>query len=216
MSNSWLFLSFLVAYFLGVFAYAFVAWRKLHEDYISSLFFAIAFKIAFISTIFALISHFLIRSRIAQSSVLNPNGLWFWGAVVGFICSLIYLQKKNHLRIYEIFDAFGMGLVWWYLIFLLPQILIFQSINNLVVVGGLIVTLGLYEFFQKNYRKFSWYKSGKVGFSVLLAIGIFFLFRSIIAITDLSVISFVGKLDSVLSASVAFLMFYSLYNLSQS
>jgi hypothetical protein len=89
-----------------------------------------------------------------------------------------------------------------------------SAISLLAAVATLILIVTFY-FFETKYKNFSWYKSGKVGFSGLAVLGIFFLVRALVALSFSFVLSFAGKFESVFSGITAFLFFLGVFNLAR-
>jgi len=136
--------------FLAAFLSSFSLWRKLKEDFEEEEIFSL--------TLLVLIVCFL--------------GGWLWQKLVFFVYLSFWLGvgviklwavkfKKN---VWEILDGFA----WWNLFFLffggLGLFLESDGLGNLgLCLAGLLGFL-FYAFFQKKYRSFGWYKSGKTGF----------------------------------------------------
>src|SRR4030042_124487 len=82
----------------------------------------------------------------------------------------IYWKKLN-----ETFDASIVGILPW-----LDFIFLDHSVRNqnaYSFAGFIVITLllGLYKYFDNNYKDFSWYISGKIGASGLLVLLILFI-----------------------------------------
>lgn len=205
----------ILAVFLGSILYLFVYWRRLREDYSSSLIFESGFLYLLGVLVGVFVSQFIFSKSLVNSYFFDKGGLWFWGGVIGFTVSFLLGTYIRKIRFYESFEAAGVGML--YLVFLVLLILpISQNkIANFLPAAIAALTLALYYFLDKRYKSFSWYKSGRVGFSGLTAFGVFFLARAVVAVLSPHMISFVGIIDAVLSAVIAFLAFFNVYNLSQ-
>jgi hypothetical protein len=178
-------------------------WKKLKEDYTQNQIFTTGFYILL---------------GIGVSNIIAVNFLpmwWFWLCLGGGISGLAIGKFRFSLRILEALDAFvvaglfllsGSFLTSWYF-----------GENSLFLIGFTICILliGLYKYLDGHYKRFTWYKSGRVGFSGLAVSGVFFLLRSLIALGSPNMLSFVGSSDIFLSGILAFVSFFALFNLSR-
>lgn len=189
--------------FLGIIFFLFLFWKKLKEDYISYQIF---------NTAFYVIISILLADLLAYK--LLPSW-WFWIVFIGIIAGLLLGIFRYRLRVFETIEAATISLLPLYgLIFVSDIIKSF----NLASLLGVFVILGfiiLFFIFDKHYKKFSWYKSGRIGFSGLTILGLFFLIRAIVAASFPFVLSFGGKHDIFLSAIVAFASFLAVFNLAE-
>ncbi len=207
-------LVYLPASFLGILVYLFLYWRKFHEDWDANEIFPGAI-ISALSTVAGGVIMILAAGKIPRSAVFEPLGLWFWGALSGFFISFWVMQTKNKMKGYEVLDISTPGLLMWYGFLFLANLSLTRNVLSLVgffVIAGLI---GVYYYFNFYYKRFTWYKSGKVGFSGLAVAGLFFLFRSLTAIFVPEVFSIAGRMDGVISGALAFLLFFMVYNLAE-
>jgi len=181
---------------LGFLLFLFFYWRRLKEDYISGKVFSSGFYIAI--------------GVLLGIAGLNffTSGLWFWGGLLGFGLGLFLSLWRFKLRFFETLEAAGVGMLFWLGVIFALDAFANSSLSSLyacLVIGGLIF---LFFFLEARYKDFSWYKSGKVGFSGLTSLGFFFLIRAFVAFFFPFVLSFVGKIDVILSAIIAFALFY--------
>lgn len=188
---------------ITVLLFLFSFWKKLKEDYTQNQIFTTGFYILL---------------GIGAGNIIAVNLLpawWFWLSLTGGVIGLIIGKIKFSLRILEAIDAFvsaslfllaGSFLASWYF-----------GKNNLFLVGSgiCILLIGLYKYLNEHYKRFTWYKSGRIGFSGLAVSGAFFLIRSLIALTNPNMLSFVGSPDVFLSGILAFVSFLALFNLSR-
>jgi hypothetical protein len=148
------------------------------------------------------------------SKYLAPTA-WFWLALVGAFAGYVYGIRKFRLRAYEALEAVVLGLlVWLLLLLIIPSVFPF-SLGNLAFFLLVVLLLVLFFVLDKHYKKFTWYQSGRVGFTGLSILGLYFLSRSGIALVFTNVISLHGKYDVYASGIVAFMSFLLLYNLSR-
>ncbi len=183
--------------------FLFIFWKKLKEDYSGEIIFS---------------SGFFILAGILLGHLISvwflPNW-FFWLEFAGVIIGLAASAFKFKVRVYEVLEAIVISLFPWIAI-----IFLVDSVNNSSAISfvAFLVCLGLiflYYFFDLKYKGLSWYKSGRVGFSGLATLGIFFLIRSSVAIFLSAVLSFSGKAEVLVSGSLAFVTFLLIYNLAR-
>lgn len=199
---------------VGLFFFLFLFWQRLKEDYSAKLIFDSAFTIA-ISALLGVFLLGLAGSFIQISNVFFSSGLWFWGGVGGIVIGEMVSIRKFKLKWVEVFEATAISSFAWLFFIYILNFTFDISILSLIFPIFLIFLVWLFFFVDKRYRGFSWYKSGKAGFSGLLTAGVFFLGRVAISYFFPQSFSLIGKLDLVISAVASFLIFFSLYNLSE-
>jgi hypothetical protein len=188
---------------LGLFIFLFAFWKRLKEDYLSAQIF---------STSLYILLGILLGNMI--SFKFFPDW-WFWlsmaGIVIGFSIGII----KYRLKFFETTEALVISSLPGFSLILLDDSM--NSSNPVSFVGFLIILLLIlsFLFLDAHYKKFTWYKSGKIGFSGFTILGLFFLIRAAIASAFPNVLSFAGKPDIYLSAMIAFVSFLIVFNLSR-
>src|SRR3989344_4643198 len=100
-------------------------------------------------------------------------------------------------------------------IFFLVNSVAFASTSSLVASVFILLLILIYLFSDAHYRKFTWYKSCRIGFSGLTVAGLFFLTRSLVALAFDNVLSFVGKTEIYISALLAAVSFFTVFSLSK-
>lgn len=199
--------------FLGVISYLYFYWNRLKEDYTSNLIFSSAFFVLIGILIFYLTGRFLILPNV---DVMGFNsGVLFWLSIFGSILGLSLGVWKYKLRFFETLEAYGVGLLYLVLSVFVSDTFINSSVPSLIASTVVSLLLTLFYFLETRYKNFSWYRSGRVGFSGLFTLGIFFLIRALVAIFFPFVISFFGKFESIGSGILTFILFLTVYNLSQ-
>jgi len=208
-------LFFIFMNILGSFLYFFIMWRYLKDDYEHEKILRTGFIFLFLIYIFGLSFNFLIASSISPSPIFRPQGFWFFGVIMGVFLAALIALKPLKIRIIDLMEAQIPAL--FFLFFVVSTALGVINHANLW-----IISIFLYLFFfilyfvlKANYKKFGWYRSGRVGFASLASVGLYFLIRSLIALMIPDMLSLAGRIDAVISFAFAFLAFYSLYNLSK-
>ncbi len=193
----------LIVAFPGLILFLFIFWKKLKEDYLSDYIFFTGF--------YALFGIFV-------GSLLSIKILpdwWFWQVSVFSMVGLFIGIFRFKLRTYEVLEAYVISILPWMSVFFLADSILKSNIYSFS--GFFIFTLliGLYYFLDTNYKNFSWYASGRVGFSGLTILGIFLLIRAALAPLSIDVLSLAGKADSIISGVIAFVVFLLIYNLGK-
>lgn len=184
-----------IANFIGILFFLLLLWKKLKDDY----HYEKIFNLGLISLLCLLIFDL-------TSTLFLPE-FKFWLQLTGLSLGFgigIYLQK---IRFYESFNALVISILPWFGLRHLSFAINELSLMSFVVFWISLFLIFLYFFIESFYRKFIWYKSGRVGFSGLLIAGIFFI---------LQVFVLVSSLEKYISAAIAFIFFLLLYKLSKS
>lgn len=192
----------LVFIFLGVVFYLFLFWRRLREDYLPSQIFTTSFyQLAGIGLGY-LISVYLLKSWVFWI----PLGSSFLGLLAGV--------ARFKLKIFEALEAMIVSHLAFFSFLILGLVV---SDFSIVSVAELALTVSLIVLFfvlDKHYKKFTWYKSGRIGFSGLTVGGLFFTILAAVALFVPDVLFFTGRIDSLISGGVAFTLFFLVYILS--
>jgi len=186
----------------------------LKEDYISSQIFGSAFIILF-GFLVGLIGAKIFFPFLSLSLTFSQSGYYFWLCVLGVSIGYLISLWKYRFRFYETLEALGISLLVVYLIFIILDAFKNDSWSSLGYALVIFFNCGLFLFLDKKYKKFTWYRSGKVGFAGLTTFGVFFLIRALLALVFPFVLSFLGRIESILSAIIAFVFFLALFNLAQ-
>jgi len=128
---------------------------------------------------------------------------------------MLMMIFKFKLRFYETFEALilsGMPLIS---LMFFKDSMNGSSLNSFLAFVGSLILIFLSYWFDVNYRNFVWYKSGKIGFAGLTTAALFFLARTVIAINGLTMISFVGKIEAIISGAVVLVCIGLLINLGK-
>lgn len=188
---------------LGILIFLFLLWKRLKEDYPYEKIFNFAALI-----LGGLLIGFLV------SKIILPN-YWFFieiiGVAVGFIIGVIRLK----LKFFEPFESLVIGFLPMLTLYFLSDSIKNSSLGSFLAFWVSIICIALFFLIDSYYRGFSWYKSGRVGFSGLFIAGLFFLIRSLSSLAFPNVISLSGNFEAYISGTIAFIFFLLLYNLSR-
>lgn len=183
--------------------FLFIFWRRLREDYSSNVLFSTGFFV-----IFGIILGVLISLRFSPL-------WWFWlggvGAVIGFFVG--YLKFK--FRTFEVLETLFISILPCLILIFLYDAILKSNLISLLFSVLILAIIALFYWLDVNYKNFLWYKSGRVGFSGLMSMGIFFLMRATIATFLGNMLSFVGTIEVIISGISAFITFLLLFNLSR-
>jgi len=185
------------------FVFLFVVWKRLKEDYPTES----VFSLCFITTL-GMVLGYLIAKMFAPS-------YWFWMEILGILIGFIFLTLKNKLKFYETFEALFISYLTWFGIYWVFLFVKTPAISSFLASLLIICFIVLFYLLDRNYKDFSWYKSGRIGFSGLVTAGLFFLSRSAIASLFPFMLSFSGKTDVYISGVASFIIFLLVYNLAR-
>lgn len=188
---------------LGALVFLFIFWKRLKEDYVSSMIFTTAFYM-FVG---------LLLGRLA-SFYLIPKW-WFWTESLGLATGFSFGILRYKLRVFESIEAAVPGLFVWLSLFFLESAINESSLSSLFSSLVVFLLVLLFFFLDSRYKGFAWYKSGRIGFSGLTVLGVFFLARAIVAASFPYVLSFVGTWDAIVSSIIAFFAFLTVFNLAR-
>ena len=183
--------------------FLFIVWRRLKEDYLSEHIFSLS-----LVTALGLLSGYLVARQFAPA-------YWFWMEILGILIGYMVIVLKTKLKFYETLEALVIGYLYWFGIYWAYLFIKTPSIITLLATLLAICFIILFYLLNKSYRNFSWYKSGRIGFSGLTTAGFFFLTRGATASFFPFMLSFSGKSEAVLSGAVSFIIFLLVYNLSR-
>lgn len=189
--------------FIGMMTFLFLFWKRLKEDYSSEIIFKTSSYV-----ILGILLGYIVSARFFRE--------WFlYAELLGVVAGLWFANFRFKIRVYEMLEASVQATLPWISLLFLHDSIVSSSF---VSFSGFLLTLAIiffYYYMDLHYREFTWYKSGKVGFSGLITLGLIFLIRSVIAISGISVLSFVGKYEGILSGILAFICFLVLFNLGR-
>lgn len=188
----------LIANVLGIFLFLYVYWKKLKEDYLSEKIFNFAFILIAVTFFAYFIStKFLI-------------GYWFW---VVFLAQLItiLIATKFKFDFFENFEGYILSILPWLSLFYLTDSVQKSSLSSFLLFWISLTLIFVYLLIQNFYRKFTWYKSGKIGFVSLSVVLLFFACRILMSAFFGQLISFATQYEIILSATVISISFLILF-----
>lgn len=188
---------------IGAVFFFFLFWRKLREDYRSPSVFSAAFYILIGIGVFG----FLFNRFLPE--------WWFWGNVLGVVSGFGLGTFRFKFKFFESLEAIVIGLLPWLSFVFLEDAVSRANLSSLLGFVVLFLITVFYLFIDRHYKKFTWYKSGKVGFSGLMTLGVLFLVRTTVAVLFPFVLSFSGPIDSIVSGVIAFTSFLLVFNLAR-
>lgn len=174
---------------LGLLLFLFVFWKRLKDDYSSDIIFQSAFSI------FIGLSLGLVASR------LLAEKWFFWMALGGSAAGMLLMINKFKLRFFETLEAFLLAsLPLTALMFFADSVKNVSSTSFFAFIAVLVISFFAY-WVDVHYKGFSWYKSGRIGFTGLSLAAVFFLTRTVVAILGFDVVSFVGIYERYVSGA---------------
>jgi hypothetical protein len=194
--------SLIVAIF-GVLIFLFIFWKRIREDYAPGIIFESAFYI-------------LLGIGISQLVSLRFFPNWFfWAGFLGSIAGLFAGYLRFKLRLYESLEGLIIGLLPWVSFVFLKDSVINSSLSSFLAFLATLLAIFIFYYIDTHFREFTWYKSGKVGFTGLSTLAIVFVVRSAIALFGISVLTFAGIYEAFVSGGVAFVCLILIYVLSK-
>lgn len=174
----------------GVMLFLFVFWRRLKDDFSSDVVFQISAAILF-----------GLALGLTLSKIINPSW-FFWFAILGYFLGMFLMIFKFKLHFFETLEAAIMaGMPFISLLFFKDSITNY-SLNSFLAFVGSLILIFLAYWFDLNYKSFTWYKSGRIGFAGLTVSILFFLARTVIAILGITMVSLVSQLEAIISGSL--------------
>jgi len=180
-----------IANIFGIFIFFFLLWRILKDDYSYEKIFNLGFLIVSGFVLSLIISNYLAKDY------------WFWIYLLGLASGFMFGILKQKMKFFDSFEGFVVGSLSWVSLVLITDAITKSSLSTFISFWVSLLCIFLFFFLNTVYRGFTWYKSGRVGFSGVVTAIVFFIFWAII-----------GH-EPILSLTVAFFLFLLLYSLAK-
>lgn len=199
--NSWMLVNLGIIIF-GVLLFLFIFWKKLKEDYAGEIIFKSAARVLFGVAIGYLFS----RKFYADWFIFLETA----GAFLGLAFSVYSLR----INFYESLEALVLAFMPWLSLFFLAHSVKNSSLSSFLGFLTILFIILFYFYLDSHYKQFNWYRSGRVGFVGLTTLSLIFFIRSMVATFNDSMLSFVGRFETVVSGGLVIICVTLLYKLS--
>ena len=192
-----------ISLLIGSIVFLFTLWKGLREDYKINSIFTFGFSVLF-----------FVFAGLFLSSVIN-RGIWLWAAVLGICFGLLLGVAKTGIRLLDAVESGVLSLLFLMECAMTGLFLSLYSPSTFAAGVFVLWLILLYYYLKTRYKSLSWYKSGKIGFSALSVLIVFFVTRIPVALFFPNMISFLGKIDVLPSFLVSLLLVVCLIRLSR-
>lgn len=192
--------------FIGLFGTLlslFIYWKRMKEDYSSDIIFQSATYVYL----------FIFFLYLISSNLLKPY--FFWFILTGLFAGIYFGSLKLKFRFFEGLESMVISFLPYFSLVFLKNSVLTQSISSFI---GFLLILGLIFFsywLEVNYKKFYWYKSGKIGIVGLITILVILVIRLMVAQFDITVLSFT-EFETLLSGLFLIVVLTMIYFLNKS
>lgn len=187
----------------GALIFLFIFWKKLKEDHASEIIFSSAYTV-----LAGILAGYLLS--------LNFFPEWFfWSEVIGILIGYVISIYKFRVRVFETLDSLVISLLPWLSLTFLKDSVVNSSLISFISFVAVLLFIFIYHFMDMRYKRFTWYRSGKIGFSGLATLTLFFITRAAIATSFGAVLSFVSVYEPYISGALAFMVALVIFNLSR-
>lgn len=194
----------IIANIFGILLLFFFLWKRLKDDYHYEKIFNLAFLI-----LFGLLIGFFLSISFAPK-------FWFWIELLSVSIFFFISIKRQRIKFFESLDGLIIGLLPLLAVNYLVDAVNKSSLSSFLAFWTVLISIFAFFFLDAQYRRFSWYKSGRVGFAGVATVILFFLIRIALYLIYPQTLSFVTPYDLYLSSTFAFSFFLVLYSLSRS
>src|SRR3990170_2943037 len=174
-----------ISLLIGSIVFLFTLWKGLREDYKINSIFTFGFSVLF-----------FVFAGLFLSSVIN-RGIWLWAAVLGMCFGLLLGVAKTGIRLLDAVESGVLSLLFLMECAMTGLFLSLYSPSTFAAGVFVLWLILLYYYLKTRYKSLSWYKSGKIGFSALSVLIVFFVTRIPVALFFPNMISFLGKICCV-------------------
>lgn len=128
---------------------------------------------------------------------------------------LTFAAYNFRVRFYETLEAFSVSILPWVSFVFLKNSVTTSSLISFIAFLATLVFIFIFYYLDIHYKNFTWYKSGKIGFSGLATLGLIFAVRFALATTGITMISFLSRYESILSGIAAVVCTGLIFNLGR-
>ncbi|HCR35615.1 hypothetical protein A2130_00820 [Candidatus Woesebacteria bacterium GWC2_33_12] len=183
-----------IANILGFFLFFYLYWKKLKDDYSSEKIFNSGFVLVLGILLGTLFSKYLFVAY------------WFWITLLTIAIAQLIVIFRFKLKLFESLDALIVSILPWLSLFYLTDSIMRSNLSSFLIFWVSLTSIFIFFLFDNFYRTFTWYKSGRVGFSGLATLGIFFIIKLFFS---------AQKFEYLFSGTIAFISFLLLFKLSK-
>jgi len=188
---------------LGILIFLFIFWKRLREDY--------AGEVIFQSGTCITIG---IGLGWAFAAKFFPDW-FFWTSLLGGAAGLMLALIRFGMKFYETLEAFIISSLPWLGLVFLKDSVVASSLSSFLAFIVILIMVFISYWLDLHYKGFTWYKSGRIGFAGLALAALIFTIRSFLAISRVTMLSFVGKYEAIVSGGLAFICFLLLFDLGR-
>jgi hypothetical protein len=174
----------------GALIFLFLFWKKLKDDHVPEIIFSAAY---------------LIIGAIAVSYFVSLKFFpdwFFWSEVVAISAAFAFSVYKFRMSLYETLDALVISILPWFSLTFLKDSVVNSSLTSFIGFIVILIFIFIYYFLESRYKRFTWYRSGKIGFSGLSTLMILFLVRAGTSLYTNRVLTFTGIYEPYLSGGL--------------
>lgn len=187
----------------GMLIFLFVFWKRLKEDYSSEIIFKSG-----ASVLLGILIGWAVSSKLYP-----PAFLWF--EFLGALGGLGFAAYFYRVRFYETLEAFVISVLPMVSLLFLKDSVISSSLNSFIAFLTVLIFIFAFYYLDIHYKNFTWYKSGKIGFTGLATLILIFVVRSGLALWRITMISFLSGYEIYLSLVGAVVSLILLINLGR-
>lgn len=191
----------LIANILGITLFLFLFWKRLKDDYHYEKIFNLGFVVILGLAIGLLFSRFILQSY------------WYWICTVSvFIFYIVHITRQK-IKFFESFEVLVISFLPWISFVFLSDAIKKSSLSSFLLFWVTLIAIFLYFLVNSQYRKFTWYKSGRVGLAGLVTGLFYFISRIVLFLIYPQSMSLVPNYEIYLSSTFALVFFLLTYKL---
>lgn len=191
----------LIANILGLTLFFFFLWKRLKDDYHYEKIFNFGFLILLGTIIGYFVSNYIFKEY------------WFWIQLLITACLFMFNIIRQKMKFFESFEALIIGSLPWIGLVFLTDSVGRSSLSSFLLFWITLICVFFFFLLDSQYRKFTWYKSGRVGFAGVVTGFVFFVSRIVLYLIYPKTISFVPNFEIYFSSTFALVFFLLTYKL---